>query len=147
MEITREGLETTTGPSDWFTGAVTMDPIATPSGSSRMSASMVRFTPGARTAWHSHPNGQTLYVVEGVCLTQDRGGTIEVVRPGDRVSVGPGEEHWHGATFSRSMAHIALFEVDEAGDGATWGDHVTDEEYRAAPSADDERDARGPGRS
>jgi quercetin dioxygenase-like cupin family protein len=134
MQITRSGIATSTGPSDWFTGAVYLDPVAAPTGSSRVSATSVKFTPGARTAWHTHPNGQTIYVVEGVGLAQRRGGPIEVIRPGDRVFFEPGEDHWHGAAPSRFMTHIAIVEVDEDGNPATWGDHVTDEEYAKTPS-------------
>ena len=99
-----------------------------------MSATSVHFTPGARTAWHTHPHGQTVYVVEGVGLAQRRGGPIEVIRPGDRVFFEPGEEHWHGASAARFMTHLALLQVDEEGSNATWGEHVTDEEYAAAPT-------------
>ena len=98
-----------------------------------MQASSVHFTPGARTAWHTHPNGQTIYVLEGVGLAQRRGGPIEVIRPGDRVFFEPGEEHWHGAAPTRFMTHLALLEVDDDGNAATWGEHVTAEEYGAAP--------------
>jgi quercetin dioxygenase-like cupin family protein len=136
MQVTRNTVETSPGPSDWFTGAVYLDPIATPEGSSRLSATSVHFTPGARTAWHTHPHGQTIYVVEGVGLAQRRGGPIEVIRPGDRVFFDPDEEHWHGASRSRFMTHIAMLQVDDAGTSASWGDHVTDEEYGAAPSLD-----------
>jgi quercetin dioxygenase-like cupin family protein len=134
MELTRNGIDTNRGPSDWFTGAVYIDTIAAPSGASRLSASAVHFTPGARTAWHTHPNGQTIYVLEGVGLAQRRGGPIEVIRPGDRVFFEPGEEHWHGATATRFMAHVAMLQVDDEGSNATWGEHVTDEEYGAAPA-------------
>ena len=132
MEITRSSIETATGPSEWFTGAVYIDAIATPSGASRLTASRVHCTPGARTAWHTHPNGQTIYVIEGVGMCQRRGGPIEVIRPGDRVFFEPGEEHWHGAAPNRFMTHIAMLDVDDEGNSATWGDHVTDEEYSAA---------------
>ncbi len=136
MHITRNDTATTPGPGDWFTGAVYLDPVATPSDSSRLSASSVHFTPGARTAWHTHPNGQTIYVLEGVGLAQRRGGPIEVIRPGDRVFFEPGEDHWHGATPTRFMTHLAMLVVDDEGIAATWGDHVTDEEYEVAPSED-----------
>jgi quercetin dioxygenase-like cupin family protein len=96
MQITRIGIETATGSSDWFTGAVFVDAVAAPAGGSRLSASTVHFTPGARTHWHTHPNGQTIYVLEGIGLAQRRGGPVEVIRPGDRVFFEPGEEHWHG---------------------------------------------------
>src|SRR5215218_1669320 len=101
MQITRNTSETAVGPGDWFTGAVYVDPVATPSGSSRLSASSVHFTPGARTAWHTHPHGQTLLITEGAGLVQRRGGPIERVRPGDRVCFEPGEDHWHGAAPNR----------------------------------------------
>jgi quercetin dioxygenase-like cupin family protein len=133
MQITRNSTETAAGPSDWFTGAVYIDPVAAPSHGSRLSASSVHFTPGARTAWHTHPNGQTIWVTEGIGLAQRRGGPIEVIRPGDRVFFEPGEEHWHGAAPTRFMIHLAMLEVDDHGNAATWGEHVTDEEYAAAP--------------
>ena len=137
MQITRNDVETAAGPSEWFTGAVYIDSVATPSGESRLSASSVHFTPRARTAWHTHPKGQTIYVTEGVGLAQQRGGPIEVIRPGDRVFFEPGEEHWHGAAPTRFMTHLALVEVDDEGSPTTWGDHVTDEEYGAAAPIDD----------
>jgi quercetin dioxygenase-like cupin family protein len=136
MEITRNSLETNRGPSEWFTGAVYVDTVAVPAASSRVSASSVHFTPGARTAWHTHPNGQTIWVLEGVGLCQRRGGPIELIRPGDRVFFEPGEEHWHGAAATRFMTHIAMLEVDDEGNPAAWGEHVTDEEYGAAPAID-----------
>jgi len=134
MEITRNSLETGRGPADWFTGSVYIDAVATPAGPSRLSASSVHFTPGARTAWHTHPNGQTIYVLEGIGHAQRRGGPVEVIRPGDRVFFEPGEEHWHGAAATRFMTHIAMLQLDDAGNNATWLDHVTDEEYAAAPA-------------
>ena len=134
MQITRNGIETMAGTADWFTGAVYVDAVATPSEVSRLSASSVHFTPGARTAWHRHPNGQTIYVLEGVGLAQRRGGAVEVIRPGDRVFFEPGEEHWHGAASTRFMTHIAMLQVDDEGNAASWGDHVTEQEYEAAPS-------------
>ena len=136
MQITRSNIETMAGPSDWFTGAVYIDTIAPPSEGSRVSASSVHFTPGARTAWHTHPNGQTIWVTEGIGLCRRRGGPIEVIKPGDRVFFDPGEEHWHGAAPNRFMTHIAMLEVDEKGNPATWGDHVTNEDYAAAPPID-----------
>jgi quercetin dioxygenase-like cupin family protein len=135
MQITRSSIETTPGPSEWFTGSVYIDAVAAPSGDSRVSASSVHFTPGARTAWHTHPNGQTIYVLEGIGLAQRRGGPIELIRPGDRVFFESGEDHWHGATANRFMTHLAILDVGEDGAPATWGDHVTDEEYGAAPSS------------
>ena len=132
MEITRNTLDTSPGPSDWFTGAVYIDTITVPADEWRIGAACVHFTPGARTAWHTHPNGQTIYVSEGVGLCQRRGGPVEVIRPGDRVFFEPGEEHWHGAAATRFMAHLALADVDDAGNPAHWLDHVTDEEYAGA---------------
>jgi quercetin dioxygenase-like cupin family protein len=134
MQITRNSLQTKVGPAEWFTGTVFVDTVATPSEQSRVSASSVHFTPGARTAWHTHPNGQTIYVTEGIGLCQRRGGHepqagVEVIRPGDRVFFEPGEEHWHGAAPDRFMTHLAMLEVDDEGNAATWGEHVTDEEY------------------
>ena len=134
MQITSNSLETTNGPSDWFTGTVYLDAVATPSEPSRVAASSVHFTPGARTAWHSHPNGQTIYVTEGLGLCQSRGGAIEVIRPGDRVFFEPGEAHWHGAASDRFMTHMAMHQVDDDGTAVAWGEHVTDEEYEAAPA-------------
>jgi quercetin dioxygenase-like cupin family protein len=136
MQITRNTIETAAGPGEWFTGAVYLDAVATPSEPSRLAASSVHFTPGARTAWHTHPNGQTIYVTEGVGLCQRRGGEIEVIRPGDRVFFEPGEDHWHGAAPERFMTHLAMQQVDEEGNPVTWGEHVTDEEYGAAPPID-----------
>ena len=133
MQITRSSIETTPGPPEWFTGSVYVDAVAAPSGDSRVSASSVHFTPGARTAWHTHPNGQTIYVLEGIGLAQSRGGPIEVIRPGDRVFFEPGEDHWHGATANRFMTHLAMLDVGDDGVPAAWGDHVTDEEYGGAP--------------
>jgi quercetin dioxygenase-like cupin family protein len=132
MQITRNSLDTIAGPSDWFTGSVYLDQVASPSGPSRVSANTVHFAPGARTAWHTHPNGQTIYVLAGVGLCARRGGAIEVIRPGDSVFFEPGEEHWHGATPTRFMIHLALVQVGDDGTPAVWGDHVTDEEYGAA---------------
>jgi quercetin dioxygenase-like cupin family protein len=133
MQITRNGLDTAAGPEDWFTGAVYVDSVAAPSAGSRLSASSVHFTPGARTHWHSHPNGQTIWVAEGLGLAQRRGGPVEVIRPGDRVFFEPGEEHWHGAAPNRFMTHLAMVQVDEEGTSALWGDPVSDEEYGAPP--------------
>jgi quercetin dioxygenase-like cupin family protein len=126
MEITRSSLETTPGPSDWFSGNVYIDTVAAPNDESRVSASWVHFTPGARTAWHTHPHGQTVFVIEGVGRCQRRGGPVEEIRPGDRVFFEPGEEHWHGAVEARFMSHIAIVQVGEDGHPATWLEHVTD---------------------
>jgi quercetin dioxygenase-like cupin family protein len=138
MQLTRNGIDTAAGPNDWFTGTVYIDAVAAPAGASRLTASAVHFTPGARTAWHTHPNGQTIYVLEGVGLAQRRGGRIEVIGPGDRVFFEPGEEHWHGAAPTRFMTHLAMLDVDDDGTSASWGEHVTDEEYAAAPQIGDQ---------
>jgi quercetin dioxygenase-like cupin family protein len=137
MQITRNSVGTTPGPSDWFTGTVYIDAVAAPSEPSTISASSVHFTPGARTAWHTHPFGQTIWVTEGVGLCQRRGGPIEVIRPGDRVFFESGEDHWHGAAPNRFMTHLAMAQVDNQGSPVTWGVHVSDEEYGAAPAIGD----------
>ena len=135
MQLTRNSIETARGPADWFTGAVYIDTVAGPSEQSRLHAVSVHFAPGARTAWHTHPNGQTIYVVEGIGRAQRRGGPVEAIRPGDRVFFEPGEEHWHGAAPDRFMTHLAMLEVDEQGNTATWEEHVSDVEYSVAPGS------------
>jgi quercetin dioxygenase-like cupin family protein len=134
MKITRNTEDTAAGPTDWFTGAVYLDTIASPAEPSRLAAASVHFTPGARTAWHTHPLGQTLHVTEGAGLCQRRGGPVEEIHPGDTISFEPEEEHWHGAAASRFMTHLAMQEADDSGSVVTWGDHVTDEEYGAGSS-------------
>jgi quercetin dioxygenase-like cupin family protein len=131
MEITRSSLDTGRGPAEWFTGDVYIDTIATATDTFRTAAATVHFTPGARTAWHTHPFGQTIWVLEGIGLCARRGGDVEVIRPGDRVFFEPGEEHWHGAAPTRFMTHVAIQQVDETGNAADWLEHVTDDEYRA----------------
>jgi len=135
MQITRNSIATNAGPGDWFTGAVFVDTVAAPSGASRLSASSVHFTTGARTAWHTHPHGQTIFVTESSGLCQRRGGPIGVIHPGARVFFEPGEDHWHGAAPDRFMTHLAMLQVDDTGNSANWGDHVTDEEYGAPRAA------------
>jgi quercetin dioxygenase-like cupin family protein len=124
------------GPAAWFAGDVYIDAIhvrkAEPS---RMACGCVHFTPGARTAWHSHAAGQTLYVTEGTALIGTRDGTVIVARPGQVVYTPPGEEHWHGAAPDSFMVHIALYEGTADGDGASWLEHVTDEQYNTAAAA------------
>jgi quercetin dioxygenase-like cupin family protein len=131
MQITRSSVETQKGPADWFTGDVYIDAVAAPAGSSTFGAALVHFTPGARTAWHTHPHGQTIFVTEGVGRCQREGGSVEVIRPGDRVFFEPGEDHWHGAAPDRFMVHIAMQQTDDAGSPVTWGEHVADEQYLA----------------
>jgi quercetin dioxygenase-like cupin family protein len=128
MKITRSAITTGKGPADWFTGDVYIDAIAEPSEPYRIAAANVHFTPGARTAWHTHPLGQTIFVVEGVGRCQREGGPIEEIRPGDRVFFEPGENHWHGAAADRFMVHIAMQQVDDHGSAVSWGEHVSDEE-------------------
>lgn len=121
--------ETMDGPADWFTGRVWIEQIDEPA-YSRLRASRVYFSAGARTRWHTHPVGQTLQVLEGVARVQSDGGEVCELTAGDTVSFDPGERHWHGATPGRPMLHLAL--QDAAPDGATadWGEPVSDAEYR-----------------
>jgi quercetin dioxygenase-like cupin family protein len=135
MEITRSGQDTGKGQPDWFTGDVYVDPIASPTDTSRVGAALVHFTPGARTHWHTHPYGQTIYVTEGVGRCQREGGAVEEIRPGDRVFFAAGENHWHGAAPNRFMVHIAIQPVGEDGSAATFGDPVTDEQYNGPSPA------------
>jgi quercetin dioxygenase-like cupin family protein len=115
MEITRAGSKASgKGPADWFTGTVRMDPLFTAPAPARVGGAAVTFEPGARTAWHTHPLGQTLIVTAGVGWAQREGGPVEEIRPGDVVWFPPGEKHWHGGTATTAMAHIA---VQEALDG------------------------------
>jgi quercetin dioxygenase-like cupin family protein len=134
LHITRNTLDTNPGPADWFTGSVFIDTIATPGEAFEVAAAAVHFTPGARTAWHTHPRGQTIWVTEGVGVCQREGGGIEVIRPGDRVFFEPGENHWHGAAATRLMTHVAIQQADAEGSVVTWGDHVSDEQYGQAPA-------------
>lgn len=135
MQITRSSIATGRGSAEWFTGDVHVDIVTSPTPPSRLQAASVHFAPGARTAWHSHPTGQTIYVLEGIGRCQRAGGPVEEIRPGDRVFFEPGEEHWHGAAPDRLMTHLAMLEVDEQGNSANWGEHVSDEEYTASPTA------------
>ena len=134
MQITRNTLETRAGPPDWFTGPVYLDTIAAPSDESQLGAAAVHFLPGSRTAWHTHPYGQTIWVTEGVGLCQREGGPVEVIRPGDRVFFEPGENHWHGAAPTRFMTHVAIQQADRDGSVVEWGRQVSHEEYAQAPS-------------
>jgi quercetin dioxygenase-like cupin family protein len=136
VEIVGPSLESRKGPPEWFTGEVYFDPVAAPPAPARLRCYSVHFTPGARTAWHTHPFGQTLLVLEGIGVAQRRGGPVELIRPGDRVQFGPDEEHWHGAAPNGFMTHLAIHEVDEGGNDAHWEEQVSDEEYSAAPAID-----------
>lgn len=129
MQIKRSGSQPSQpGPDDWFTGRVRIDPLHSAPAPGRVAAAQVTFEPGARTAWHTHPLGQTLIVTSGFGLVQRDGGPIEEIRPGDVVWFEPGEKHWHGATDKTGMSHIA---IQEALDGKVvdWLEKVSDEQY------------------
>lgn len=117
------------GSAEMFTGDVYVDTIAKGEEPSHMRVNTVRFSPGARTAWHSHAVGQTLHVTEGIGLVQSRGGDIVEIRSGDTIHTPPGEWHWHGATPEHFMTHIAMWEAPSSGPEWEWGEPVTDEEY------------------
>jgi quercetin dioxygenase-like cupin family protein len=130
MEINRIGSRPSAkGPTEWFTGEVRIDPLFQAHEPARAQGASVTFEPGARTAWHTHPLGQTLIVTVGMGLVQRWGGPIEEIRPGDVVWFAPGEKHWHGASPTTEMTHIA---IQEALDGKVveWMEHVSDEQYR-----------------
>lgn len=128
MEL-RPKQPSTKGPTELFTGDVWFDVLARGEEPSRMRVNVVRFAPGARTAWHSHAVGQTLHVTEGVGLVQARDGKILKIHPGDTIYTPPGEWHWHGAAPDHFMTHLAMWEGPAEGEESTWGTHVTDEEY------------------
>lgn len=118
------------GPADWFTGAVRIVPLFESPAPARVAGASVTFEPGARTAWHTHPLGQTLIVTSGCGWAQRWGGPVEQIRPGDVVWFPPGEKHWHGATATSAMTHIAIHEKLD-GKSVDWLEQVTDEQYRA----------------
>lgn len=129
MNITRNGSQPSgKGPSDWFTGTVRVDPLFASNDARRAASALVTFEPGARTAWHTHPLGQTLIVTAGLGLVQREGGPIEEIRPGDVVWFEPGEKHWHGAAPKNAMSHIAIQEHLD-GKVVDWMEHVTNEQY------------------
>jgi len=131
MEIKRSGSQPSTkGPSDWFTGIVRMDPLFQAPDPARVSGASVTFEPGARTAWHTHPLGQTLIVTAGCGWVQREGDRIEEIRPGDVVWFPPGEKHWHGAARTTAMTHIAIAEALN-GKVVDWLEHVSDAQYGA----------------
>jgi len=135
MEIRRAGSRPSNrGPADWFTGTVRIDALFDANAPARAAGAAVTFEPGARTAWHTHPLGQTLIVLWGRGLAQREGGPIEEIRPGDVVSFAPGEKHWHGASPETAMQHIAIQEALD-GKAVEWMEHVTDEAYRGEPAA------------
>ncbi len=132
MDIHRIGSRPSSpGPDDWFTGHVRIDPLFQTPEPARAAGASVTFEPGARTAWHTHPLGQTLIVTAGFGRAQRAGGPIEEIRPGDVVCFEPGEKHWHGATPETGMSHIAIQESLD-GEVVEWMEHVTDEQYGTA---------------
>jgi quercetin dioxygenase-like cupin family protein len=129
MEIARADSQPfTKGPADWFTGTVRIDPLFQAKAPARVGGAAVTFEPGARTAWHTHPLGQTLIVTAGSGRAQRWGGAIEEIRPGDVVWFPPGEKHWHGASATTAMTHIAVQEQLD-GKAVEWLEHVTDAQY------------------
>ncbi|MDB5571534.1 MAG: Cupin 2, conserved barrel [Hyphomicrobiales bacterium] len=135
MLVTRLGEKPTVrAAASYFTGTVHQDPIIEAPLPANLRAVRVTFEPGARTAWHTHPLGQTLYITSGVGLVQREGGPVTVVRPGDVVFFEPGERHWHGASPTMGMVHIAMQEAKD-GKHVDWAEHVTDAQYSAAPQA------------
>jgi quercetin dioxygenase-like cupin family protein len=131
MEITRIATKPSAkGPADWFTGSVRIDPLFDANEARRSAAATVTFEPGARTAWHTHPLGQTIIIVSGLGWVQRESSSVEVVRPGDVVWFEPNEKHWHGASASNGMSHIAIQE-NLNGKVVDWLEHVTDEQYTA----------------
>lgn len=129
MDITRAGSRPSSkGPADWFTGTVRLDPLFDAPEPARAAGASVTFEPGARTAWHTHPFGQTLIVVSGVGRVQRWAGALEEIRPGDVVWFAPGEKHWHGASPTTAMTHIAIQERLD-GKPVDWMEHVSDEQY------------------
>ena len=134
MEIKRAGSQPSNiGPADWFTGTVRIDPLFQASAPARVAGAAATFEPGARTAWHTHPLGQTLIVTAGVGLVQREGGPVEEIRSGDAIWFSPEEKHWHGAAAKTAMTHIA---IQEALDGKVveWMEKVTDEQYNSKPT-------------
>lgn len=130
MEIKKVGSQASSkGPADWFTGTVRIDLLFQPKDPARAAGAMVTFEPGARTAWHTHPLGQTLIVTSGCGWAQCGGGPIEEIHPGDVVWFPPGEKHWHGATAKTAMTHIAIQEAFN-GKMVDWLEQVTDQQYR-----------------
>jgi len=129
MEIKRSGSQPSgKGPADYFTGVVRIDPLFTPPAPARARGASVTFEPGARTAWHTHPLGQTLIITAGFGWARRWGGPIEELRPGDVVWIPPGEKHWHGATPTTAMTHIAIQEQSD-GKVVDWLEHVSEEQY------------------
>lgn len=131
MDIKRSGSQpSSTGSDEYFTGMVRIDPLFQPNDPARAGGASVTFEPSARTAWHSHPLGQTLIVTAGCGRVQSWGGPVEEIRPGDVISIPPGEKHWHGASPTTAMTHIAIQEYLD-GRAADWLEKVSDEQYLA----------------
>ena len=129
MDIIRAGAKPSAkGPDAWFTGTVRIDPLFNPFDAERVQGAAVTFEPGARTAWHTHPLGQTLVVTAGAGRVQLWGGPVQEIRPGDVVWIAPGEKHWHGAAPSTAMTHLAVQEMKD-GKAVDWLEHVSDEQY------------------
>jgi quercetin dioxygenase-like cupin family protein len=130
MEIVRNGSQPSVkGPEEWFTGAVRIDPLFSKRETTKAASALVTFEPGARTAWHTHPAGQTLILISGLGWVQREGGKTEEILPGDVVWFAPNEKHWHGASPHKAMSHIAVQE-EMSGKVVTWMEKVTDEQYR-----------------
>ena len=129
MEIRRSGAQPSgKGPADWFIGAVRVDPLFSPPDPARVAGALVTFEPGARTAWHTHPLGQSLFIMSGLGWAQRDGGGVEEIRPGDVAWFEPGEKHWHGASPTTGMSHIAVQEKLD-GKAVDWMEHVSDAQY------------------
>jgi quercetin dioxygenase-like cupin family protein len=136
MDIYRNGSRPTRrGPADYFTGTVWLDPIVNAPAPARVAAARVSFEPGARTAWHTHPLGQTLYVVSGVGRVQKEGEPVREIRAGDTVWIPPGEKHWHGAAPDHGMTHVAMQEAVD-GSAVEWLEQVSDADYTKAVAAE-----------
>jgi quercetin dioxygenase-like cupin family protein len=136
MQIHRAGARPTkTAPESNFTGTVLQDPVFVGTPPSRMRATNVHFTPGARTAWHSHPVGQVLFAVSGVGRVQLEGEEVQILHPGDTAIIPPDTRHWHGAAPDMLFTHLAMSEVSDKGDGTSWFEHVSDADYKKAPAA------------
>jgi len=134
MQVIRSAnRKTGRGPATNFTGTVFSDEVVTPTSPSRMRASVVSFTPGARTAWHSHPVGQTLFCLSGAGRVQREGEQVQEIRAGDTVIIPPNVRHWHGAAPDKLFAHLAMSEQSENGEGTAWFEHVSEADYNAAP--------------
>ncbi len=135
MKILRSSARATRiAPAENFTGTVLNDEVVTGSSPSRMRGSVVTFTPGARTAWHSHPVGQTLFCLSGAGRVQKEGEQVQEIRAGDTVIIPPDTRHWHGSAPGKLFSHLAMSELNDKGEGTAWFEHVSDADYNAAPA-------------